>query len=131
MSGQAWLTVAYQILSSSAAVTASASITSTVWGTQVLTLAQQGALPPPHLVYLAGTNTPATGTTATVNIATPITGGDTCIVAASTGGSTGLTVELVSDTQGNHYVLAGTTITGQGMWIWYAQDAAALTTSDR
>ena len=53
VSGQAWLTVAYQVLSSSSALTASATITSAPWAAQVVTVAAQGALPTP-VVYLAG-----------------------------------------------------------------------------
>lgn len=44
LAGNAWLTVAYQALAASTAVTASATITSTAWAAQVMTIAAQGAL---------------------------------------------------------------------------------------
>lgn len=53
-SGSAWLTVAYQALSASTAVTASATITSTAWGAAVLTLAPQGGVGAKWLQSVAG-----------------------------------------------------------------------------
>lgn len=56
-SGNAYLTVACQALASAAAVTASATITSTTWAVQVMTIAAQGALPATWRQSVAGAPT--------------------------------------------------------------------------
>lgn len=81
-------------------------------------------------VYLAGVSTPSAATTATAAITSPVAAGDTIVVSCGTGGSTGENVDAISDTKGNVYDIAGTTITGQGTWQFTCQDATALTTSD-
>jgi hypothetical protein len=53
-SGSEWTTVAYQVLAATTAVTASATITSTAWAVQLLTLAAQAALPARWLQSAAG-----------------------------------------------------------------------------
>jgi hypothetical protein len=81
-------------------------------------------------VYLAGTNTPVASATATANITSPVAAGDTVIICCGSGGSTGVNVDLVSDTQGNVYNILQQCINSQGAWQFYCQAATALTTSD-
>lgn len=58
-SGQAWMTVGYQALSSTSAVSASTTIASTTWSAQIITVASQGTLPARWLQSVTGAQTSA------------------------------------------------------------------------
>ena len=83
-----------------------------------------------YTVYLAGTAAPSTGSTLTVTITGAVAAGDTIHLSATTGGSVGVNVWGVSDTQGNVWNIQQQSINSQGVWQFWCQDAIALTTSD-
>ena len=83
-----------------------------------------------YTVYLAGTAAPSTGSTLTVTITGAVAAGDTIHLSATTGGSVGVNVWGISDTQGNVWNIQQQSINSQGMWQFWCQDAIALTTSD-
>jgi len=83
-----------------------------------------------YTVYLAGTAAPSTASTVTATISGAVAAGDTIVLSATVGGSLGVNVWLVSDTQGNVYNIVQQGINGQGVWQFWCQDANALSTSD-
>ncbi len=80
--------------------------------------------------YLIGTNTPATGTSQAVPVATGTGTGDTVIVAAGSSAAAS-TVSSVTDTKGNTYTRLETAASGGSMGDWWiSANATPLTTSD-
>ena len=125
-----WMTVAFQVVSSTSSVNATAS-----WGTSVkfctlLSSWKIPATPPPSGLYLVGqASSPSGGSTAlSVPITTGTSAGDTISVGAVASAGT---VTGVTDTSGNTYSLAQseTAVTGAQIYVFEAYNTDPVSPS--
>jgi hypothetical protein len=121
-----WLTVAYEVVSSTSAVTATATWPTSVKYCTLLSTFKVPTTPPPTGLYLVGQASSASGSaTLSVPITSATSPGDTVTVGvlASAG-----SVLSVTDTAGNSYSLqrSDTAITGAQIYVFEAYNTTAL-----
>ena len=121
-----WLTVAYEVVASTSAVTATATWATSVKFCTLLSTFKVPATPPPSGLYLVGQASSASGSaTLSVPITSATSPGDTITVGvlASAG-----SVLSVTDTAGNSYSLqrSDTAVTGAQIYVFEAYNTDAL-----